>query len=81
MKPYSTPEQKEPSSLSETRCHCGQLMAILRKNGIELKCRRCKRITLIPFSAISVEHTSAGTGLGQEAEALSTQVVDVHVHS
>ena len=36
----------------ETRCECGQLIAKLRQAGIELKCKRCKRIVLIPFSAI-----------------------------
>ncbi len=37
---------------SEARCHCGQLMAKLRREGIELKCKRCKRIVLIPFESI-----------------------------
>ena len=34
----------------EARCECGQLMAKLRRNGIELKCKRCRRIVLLPFS-------------------------------
>jgi hypothetical protein len=37
---------------AETRCECGQLIAKLREAGIELKCKRCKRIVLIPFSRI-----------------------------
>jgi hypothetical protein len=37
---------------TETRCECGQLIAKMRQAGIELKCKRCKRIVLIPFSAI-----------------------------
>ncbi len=36
----------------ETRCECGQLMAKVRGRGIELKCKRCKRIVVIPFSSI-----------------------------
>lgn len=36
----------------EARCECGQLIAKLRGNGIELKCKRCKRIVLIPFTSI-----------------------------
>jgi len=36
---------------SEARCECGQLVAKLRQNGVELKCKRCKRIVLIPFSS------------------------------
>ncbi|MEW6542605.1 MAG: hypothetical protein AB1411_03240 [Nitrospirota bacterium] len=42
---------RRPDS-GETRCECGQLMAKLRGDGIELKCKRCKRIVLIPFSLI-----------------------------
>jgi phage FluMu protein Com len=40
------------SEASETRCECGQLMAKVRQQGLELKCKRCKRIILIPFTAI-----------------------------
>jgi phage FluMu protein Com len=36
----------------ETRCECGQLMAKVRGQGLELKCKRCKRIVVIPFTAI-----------------------------
>ena len=37
---------------SETRCECGQLIAKVIGGGLELKCKRCKRIVLIPFSSI-----------------------------
>jgi len=37
---------------SETRCECGQLIAKVRGQRLELKCKRCKRIVVIPFSAI-----------------------------
>ena len=33
----------------EARCHCGHLLAKLRSTGVELKCKRCKRLLLIPF--------------------------------
>jgi hypothetical protein len=36
----------------ETRCECGQLIAKVVGGGLELKCKRCKRIVMIPFSAI-----------------------------
>lgn len=36
----------------ETRCECGQLIAKVCGDGIELKCKRCKRIVVIPFSSI-----------------------------
>lgn len=37
---------------SESRCECGQLIAKIRSRGLELKCKRCKRIVLIPFTTI-----------------------------
>jgi phage FluMu protein Com len=36
----------------ETRCECGQLIAKVRGQGLELKCKRCKRIVVIPFSSV-----------------------------
>ena len=38
---------------SETRCECGQLIAKVCGQGLELKCKRCKRIVVIPFSSIA----------------------------
>ncbi len=35
----------------ESRCLCGNLLARLRADGVELKCRRCKRIVVIPWEA------------------------------
>ena len=35
----------------EHRCTCGQLLAKITGSGIELKCKRCKRIEVIPWSA------------------------------
>ena len=40
------------SSENETRCECGQLIAKIRGHGLELKCKRCKRLVVIPFSSI-----------------------------
>jgi len=34
----------------ELRCLCGSLMARIREAGLELKCKRCKRFHVIPFS-------------------------------
>ena len=33
-------------------CECGQLIAKLRAEGLELKCKRCKHFTVIPFTSI-----------------------------
>ena len=32
----------------ELRCGCGSLMARRTTAGIELKCRRCKRVVVVP---------------------------------
>ena len=37
----------------ETRCESGQLIAKLRSDGVELKCKRCKRIVLIPYTSVA----------------------------
>jgi hypothetical protein len=46
----------ERSSLREDgaahRCSCGSLLARLVAGGVELKCRRCKRIVLLPFNTV-----------------------------
>lgn len=36
-------------SEGDLRCLCGSLVAKVTKTGIELKCRRCKRVALIPL--------------------------------
>jgi phage FluMu protein Com len=39
-------------SPAQRRCHCGNLLAKIVTSGIELKCRRCKRVEVIAFSDI-----------------------------
>jgi len=34
----------------ELRCECGNLVARLVEDGLEIKCRRCKRILVIPIT-------------------------------
>jgi len=36
----------------QCRCECGNLLAKMAPDGIEVKCRRCKRIVLIRFADI-----------------------------
>ena len=43
----------------ETRCECGQLIAKVHGQGLELKCKRCKRIVVIPFASIEGWRTLA----------------------
>lgn len=45
--PRSTPCTR---ASRESRCVCGSLLARLTAAGVELKCRRCKRIVLVRWS-------------------------------
>lgn len=38
----------------EHRCLCGSLLARITPQGIELKCRKCKRLQMVPNSRITV---------------------------
>jgi phage FluMu protein Com len=38
------------ASLLDERCLCGSLVAKLSPKGVEILCRRCKRIHIIPWS-------------------------------
>ena len=59
------PESKE----GELRCLCGSLLARLVPGGVELKCRRCRRIRLVALEeAFSPEH-DAGEESPQQQEA------------
>ncbi|TKS62754.1 MAG: hypothetical protein EWM73_02143 [Nitrospira sp.] len=48
----TTSPNNNSADSSETRCECGQLIAKVQQQGLELKCKRCKRIVVIPFSSI-----------------------------
>jgi len=48
----NTPTTSHSADFGESRCECGQLIAKVRGQGLELKCKRCKRIVVIPFSSI-----------------------------
>jgi hypothetical protein len=41
--------QSESEEGEAHRCTCGSLLARLVASGVELKCRRCKRIVVLPF--------------------------------
>jgi phage FluMu protein Com len=40
-----------PPTERELRCGCGNLMARMTSAGLELKCRRCKRLIVVPVTA------------------------------
>jgi phage FluMu protein Com len=48
----TTSPRSHSADCGETRCECGQLIAKVHGQGLELKCKRCKRIVVIPFSSI-----------------------------
>ena len=39
-------------SCHEARCTCGQLVAKMTDHGVEVKCKRCKRMVLLPYSSL-----------------------------
>jgi len=48
---------KKPLARS-VRCHCGSLLARIVPEGVELKCRRCKRQIIIPLSLATDDRKS-----------------------
>jgi phage FluMu protein Com len=44
------------SVAAERRCACGSLLARLCADGVELKCRRCKRVVVIPWQTSATWH-------------------------
>lgn len=49
----------EDEKTKDCRCECGSLIARMTPEGVELKCRRCKRIKIIPFSGFELEKIEA----------------------
>jgi phage FluMu protein Com len=47
--------QSANASDAELRCHCGSLMARVTPRGIELKCRRCKRVVIVAANRVHAE--------------------------
>jgi hypothetical protein len=39
-----------PARAGDCRCLCGSLLARLVRDGVELRCRRCKRTVVVPLS-------------------------------
>jgi len=45
-------EAPVPPCDDELRCACGRLLARVVEEGIELRCSRCKRAHVLPWSSI-----------------------------
>ena len=39
-------------AMDDVRCDCGSLLARWTAAGIEIKCRRCKRLVVLPLESI-----------------------------
>jgi hypothetical protein len=47
----AAPETKgQPVPAADCRCLCGSLLARMVRDGVELRCRRCKRTVVVPLS-------------------------------
>lgn len=47
------------NELREFRCACNNLLGRLTDRGIEVKCRRCKRLHVIPASVLDSLHCAS----------------------
>lgn len=54
---------------SECRCVCGNLVARVVADGVELKCRRCKRKLLVAVPAGSLDRPGAALRVRTTADA------------
>lgn len=39
---------KDSSPAPDHRCDCGAVLCRLTERGVEIKCRRCKRVVVVP---------------------------------
>jgi len=51
----------------DARCECGSLLARWFDEGVELKCRRCKRVVLINVRTRSIHVQPADNPKGQSS--------------
>jgi phage FluMu protein Com len=54
----------------ELRCGCGSLLARLVGEGVELKCRRCKRTLVLSLQALQQTNVVEMWPLGKRNEVL-----------
>lgn len=46
-------QSSSPVPDRENRCGCGQLLAVLGSQGVEIKCRRCKSLRTISLEDLA----------------------------
>ncbi|MCI0421856.1 MAG: hypothetical protein L0387_18605 [Acidobacteria bacterium] len=59
MESRNHPAFPSSSDSEDYRCLCGSLMAKITPLGVEIKCRKCKRIQLIPNSQVTFDVAEA----------------------
>ena len=55
MESRNQPASPSSCDSEDYRCMCGSLMAKITPLGVEIKCRKCKRIQVIPNSQVTFE--------------------------
>lgn len=54
-KPTEKSSAQKPADPHDFRCFCGSLIARFCQQGLELKCKRCKRLHIVPVSEIQFD--------------------------
>lgn len=58
-KPRASSVDTAAEHSADIRCRCSNMIGRLTSRGIEVKCRRCKRIHVIPLSVLDQFHHPA----------------------
>lgn len=51
MEAHGKSEPEVEAHDCDVRCGCGALLARVVEGGVEIKCRRCKRVVIVPLEA------------------------------
>ncbi len=68
LRAVKTPPGDEAAD-GDCRCSCGRLLARLTREGLEVKCRRCRRVLLIAWSDIADEDGALSSNEWKEAQS------------
>jgi phage FluMu protein Com len=63
MEPVPTRGRIDVMDHGQVRCLCGRLLARWVPDGIQVKCKRCRRVVTIPFSEIEGAPAPCGAPL------------------
>jgi len=68
LRAVKTPATTEAAE-GDCRCSCGRLLARLTRDGLEVKCRRCRRVLLIAWADIADEDGALRTNVWKEVQS------------